>query len=207
MQPDITREVVATDVTFDDYLERYAADHCEWVDGTVVKLMPIEDRHDDLYTYLRKLFEAYFDFNPIAFVRAEPWVMKLPTRGREPDLMIIMNDNPHPIHKTHIDGPADIVVEILSPGNEGVDLNDKFREYEQGGVREYWMVDHRCKRPLFYRRNEEGLFMMQLEDDDGNYTTPLLPKFKLHVPTLWQEKLPGILAVVEVVRQMWEAED
>lgn len=207
MQPDITREVVATDVTFDDYLEHYAHDHCEWVDGTVVKLMPIEARHDDLYSYLRKLFEAYFDFNPIAFVRAEPWVMKLPTRGRERDLMIIMNDNPHHIYNTYIDGPADIVVEIISPGSEVTDMGDKFIEYEQGGVQEYWMVDHRRKRTYFYRRDEEGLFILQSEDDGGNYTTPLLPKFNLHVPTLWQEKLPNIFEVGETVRRMWEAEE
>ena len=205
MQPDIAREVVATDITFEDYLERFAEAHCEWVDGTVVKMMPIEDRHDDLYSYLRKLFEAYFALNPIAFVRAEPWVMKLSARGREPDLMVIMNDNPHPIHKTFIEGPADIVVEIISPGTESTDMGDKFVEYEQGGVREYWIVDHRRKRTFFYRRNEEGLFILQAEGDDGNYTTPLLIKFKLHVPTLWQSPLPNYFMVGEAIKRMWEA--
>jgi Uma2 family endonuclease len=200
-------DLVATAVSFEDYLEYHAEQHREWVDGWVVKKVAIIERHDELYSYLRKLLEAYFAFNPIADVRGEPFVMKLPTRGREPDIMVIMNDNPHPRRKTYLDGPADIVIEIVSPGSERTDLGDKFVEYEQGGVREYWIFDHLRRRTFFYRRNEEGLFILIAEDEDGNYTTPLLPRFKLHVPTLWTSKLPNYLDVLEFVKRNWEADE
>jgi Uma2 family endonuclease len=203
----LPEDIVATDVSFEDYLDHHAEHHREWINGVVVKTVAISERHDELYSFLRRMLEAYFAFNPIADVRGEPFVMKLPTRGREPDIMVIMHNNPHARRKTYLDGPADIVIEIVSRGSERTDLGDKFVEYEQGGVREYWIVDHLRRRTFFYRRNEEGLFILFTEDADGSYTTPLLPKFRLHVPTLWKSMLPNILEVVELVRRNWEGDE
>ncbi len=55
---------------------------------------------------------------------------------------------------------------------------------------------------LFYRLNTAGVFVRQPEDAEGNYRTPLLPGLVVHVPTLWQEKLPGPGAVVRAVEAM-----
>jgi Uma2 family endonuclease len=201
----LPEDIIATDVSFEDYLEHHAEHHREWMQGVVVKTVAIIERHDELYSFLRKMLEAYFAFNPIADVRGEPFVMKLPTRGREPDLMVIMKDNPHPRRKTYLDGPADIVIEIVSPGSERTDMGDKFVEYEQGGVGEYWIFDPIRQYVIFNRRNQEGLFILQELDADENYTTPLLPGFKLHMPTLWKKKLPNYFEIGEIIRQNWEA--
>ena len=92
----ISGEIVATGVTVDAYMEKYAADFCEWVGGTVVKMSPIHVIHDMLSGFLRILFEAYFEQRPIGHVRQAPFVMQsnadLPRR--EPDLQVILNDNP-----------------------------------------------------------------------------------------------------------------
>jgi Uma2 family endonuclease len=206
MERILPEDIVATGVSFEDYLEHHAEHRREWLEGVVVKTVAIIERHDMLNSYLRMMLEAYFALNPLAVVRGEPYVMKLPNSGREPDLMVIMNDNPHPRRKTFMDGPADIVIEILSPGSERTDLGDKFVEYEKGGVREYWIFDHLRRRTFFYRRNEEGLFILHAEGEDGHYTTPLLPKFKLHVPTLWESVLPNFYAIGELVKRDWESE-
>ena len=42
---------------------------------------------------------------------------------------------------TYLDGPADVVVEIISPESRLRDRGEKFAEYEMGGVREYWLID------------------------------------------------------------------
>jgi hypothetical protein len=40
------------------------------------------------------------------------------------------------------------------------------------------------------------------EDEDGNYRTPNLPQFALHVSTLWQEKLPTPSEVAATVQKL-----
>ena len=121
---------------------------------------------------------------------------------REPDLFIVLNENLARLTQTYLDGPADICIEISSPGTEDVDRGDKFLEYEKGGVGEYWLFDPRRLEALFYRLNADGLYEPQRPDENGNYRTPLLPNFVLHVPALWQDPLPDFDAIGKAVQEM-----
>jgi Uma2 family endonuclease len=58
----------------------------------------------------------------------------------QPDLVVVLNDN-RIITTTKVNGPPDLVVEILSPSNREYDQVLKKRLYEQYGVPEYWIVD------------------------------------------------------------------
>jgi len=197
-------EIIAMDVSEDDYMELYAADFCEWVDGVVIKMSPIGLKHDEIVGYLRELLRAYFALKPLGKVISAPFVMRIkePKSRREPDLQVILKDNPGTLHKTYMDGAADICIEVVSPGTESTDYGDKFKEYEAGGVGEYWIIDPRRESCQFYRLNDKQLYHLQAVDDEGYYSTPKLPAFKLHVPTLWQEELPTIVDVVEAVKAM-----
>lgn len=201
-------EVIAIDVTFEDYLEYHAEFRREWVDGMVIQMPPIGLRHEEVRDHLRMLLQAYFALNRIGRVIGEPFVMKLPTRkrGREPDLFLILKDNPRTLHNTFMEGAADIVIEVLSPETQRTDRGDKFDEYEGGGVQEYWIIDPIRNDALLYRLNDDGVYIRHTEDVEGNYMTPLLPKFRLHVPTLWQPALPDFMQIADAVRAMWEAE-
>lgn len=197
-------EILATGVTFEEYLERFAGMHCELVDGNVIKMSPIHERHDKLVRYGALLFEAYFALNPIAEIRQDPFVMstlpELPKR--QPDIQVILKTNSGRLTPTFMDGPADIVIEITSHGTEEVDRGDKFVEYEKGGVQEYWIFDPLRRESLFYRLNAEGIYMPQPLDENGNYQTPLLPGLLIHVPTLWKDPLPNFFAVGKAVQEM-----
>ncbi len=200
-------EIVATNVSLDDYMEHYAKQHCEWVEGLVIRMAATTLKHDDLGYYLRQFFTAYFELRPIGQVRSEPFVMRLPAfpnRRREPDLMVILKTNPYELKKTYLNGPADICIEIVSEESVERDHGDKFREYEQGGVPEYWIVDPLHHESRFYRLNEAGSYVRQNEDADGNYRTSLLPGLVLKVPTLWQDDLPGPAATARAVTAMLE---
>ena len=192
--------VLARDVSFEDYLERYAADYCEWVDGVVIKMAPIHEQHDALTTYIRNLLDVYLGLRPIGRARSAPFVMKL-DRGREPDVQIIFTDNPH-YTPTGMVGPADICIEVVSPESVERDHGTKLAEYEQGGVPEYWIIDPLRREARFHRLSEAGGYLAYQEDADDFYTTPQLPDFRLHVPTLWATPLPDPLAVVDAVKAM-----
>ncbi|PJF39518.1 MAG: hypothetical protein CUN54_08515, partial [Phototrophicales bacterium] len=201
--------VVAIDVSLEDYMQHYAEDFCEWVEGVVVKMSPVDERHDGLNYYLRQLLAAFFELRPIGVVRMQPFVMRLPAfpnRRREPDLMVILHTNPHELKATYMDGPADIVIEIVSEESVNRDHGEKFKEYEQGGVPEYWIADPLHREARFYRLNAEGLYQRQSEDADGYYRTPALPGLLIHVPTFWQSEFPGPLATAQAVAKMLEDE-
>ena len=197
----VSGEIVATGVSWEEYMERYAAHFCEWVDGTVVKMSPVHDAHDMIMRYLAMLFEAYFAYKPIGRIRQAPFVMRL-ERTREPDIQIILHINPHELKPTYMDGPADICIEVVSPESVSRDYGEKFAEYEKGGVREYWTIDPERQDSRFYRLSENGLYEAQRPNDADNYRTPNLPGLVIHVPTFWQQPLPDFLAVGRMMQEM-----
>jgi Uma2 family endonuclease len=197
-------EVVATDVSLEAYMEHYAEQHCEWVEGVVIK-MSGSMTHNDLSDYLNLLIRAYFELRPLGRVLGEPFVMRLsafPNRRREPDLMILLKTSVSELTDTYLNGAADICIEVVSEESVERDYGVKFHEYERGGVPEYWIFDPLRRETRFYRLNSEGLYILQSLDSDGNYRTPALPAFVLHVPTLWQDELPGPAATAKAVAAM-----
>lgn len=207
---EIEDETSPVEVSLEDYMAHYAADHYEWVEGALIPMSPIHEKHDRLTYFLRMLLEAFFELRPIGQVRSDPFVMRLPEfpkRRREPDLMVVLDSNPHELKATFMDGPADICIEVVSEGSIGRDHGDKFEEYEKGGVPEYWLIDPIHTETRFYRRDAEGIYRRQTEDSDGNYRTPALPGLVLHVPTLWQDKLPGPAATAQFVRDALDKEN
>lgn len=201
-------EVIATDVSAEEYMEKYAADFHEWINGVVIKVAAASLPHARLIKYLILLFETYFGRNPIGEIIPQPFVMELEEIGskREPDLLIVLNENLSGLGKTKMKGAADICIEIVSPESVARDYNEKFVEYEKGGVKEYWIIDPTRKTCSFHRLENQA-YLPHNADTDGNYQTPLLPKLKLHVPTLWLEELPKTEPVVEAVKKMFERGD
>ena len=204
--PDAIEEPALEPVSAEAYMERYAHDYYEWVEGELFKMHPVSLRHDDLSQYLADIFRAYFALNPIGIVRLAPFVMRVDATKsrREPDLQVILESNPGDLTDTAMVGPADICVEIVSLESAARDRGEKFIEYEKGGVKEYWLIDPHHEEAIFYRLNEKEIYKSIALDKSGDYQTPALPGLRLHVPTLWQEKLPGIISIVESVRGMLE---
>ncbi len=200
-----TGEIVAAQVSAEEYMTQYAETHHEWVQGVILRLSPASMIHFALVSYLFMLLKAYFDLNPIGKVVGEPFVMRLETTDsfREPDLQIIFNDNPGKLTDTAMIGPADICIEVVSPESAPRDYGDKFVEYEKAGVREYWIFDPIRQRCQFNRLDASGVYTPVAPDELGHYRTPLLPKLALRVPTLWQEELPGFFAIGEAVQAMF----
>lgn len=63
----------------------------------------------------------------------------------QPDILFISKKRFGIIHPPNIQGAPDLVIEVLSPGNESHDLLTKRKLYEKYKVLEYWFVDPRKK--------------------------------------------------------------
>jgi Uma2 family endonuclease len=116
---------------------------------------------------------------------------------------VVLNDNLSKLTESAMLGPADICIEIVSEESFSRDYGDKHMEYERAGVKEYWLIDPARRRHHFYRLDDEGIYQISPLDEGDNYLTPLLPKFKLHVPTLWKDELPSYSMVGELVKAMF----
>jgi Uma2 family endonuclease len=69
----------------------------------------------------------------------------------QPDIVLILKSNNGILKPNgHFHGIPDIIIEILSPGNQDHDLVKKKELYERFGVKEYWIVDPHSKGTLGY---------------------------------------------------------
>jgi Uma2 family endonuclease len=173
----------------------------EWVDGEVVMLSPASSRHQDLRDWLAFIIRGFAEAHDLGVVRTAPFQMRLAAlrRGREPDLLFIAKDHQQLLKEAYLDGPADLVVEIISAESRLRDRGEKFAEYEMGGVREYWLLDPEERRADFYRLGEDGRYRIIDLEPGGIYRSMVLPGFWLKVDWLWQEPLPPVL---EVLREL-----
>jgi Uma2 family endonuclease len=61
--------------------------------------------------------------------------------GVQPDIVVVLRGSRAQVRRRDVDGPPDLVVEILSPSTRRLDLGLKRDAYERLGVGEYWVVD------------------------------------------------------------------
>jgi Uma2 family endonuclease len=199
-KPLIIGAVIAENVSEAEFFAAYEG-HFEWVNGNVIQMPPITLSHGKIHDYLSDLLKAYFIYKPIGVIQKDPFVMRLKDiSNRQPDIQVILHDNRKNIQETYMDGAADICIEIVSMGSVSNDRGVKFEEYQQGGVMEYWIIDPLHEEALFYRL-EEKVYKPQAIHD-GVYTTQQLPGLQLHVPTLWQDELPDMRAILRAVEKM-----
>lgn len=202
-------QVIATDISEAVYMRDYAEQFCEWVNGTVIKMSPVHDKHNLITQYLIILLNAYLELRPIGQVRHEPFVMRLETEAkrsnREPDLQVILGNNRQNLTPTFMNGAADIVIEVVSPESQARDYGEKLHEYERAGVREYWIIDPVNREVRFYRLNKDGAFLLQ--EIDSHYQTPLLADLQIDPATLLQAHLPGPIEIARQIQMMLSSEE
>lgn len=171
----------------------------EWVDGEVLIMSPVSDKHQRIGLFLLSLLQWYLDTNPIGEIFYESYQMKtgpgLP--GREPDLIFLANEHSDRNKHTFIDGPGDLVVEIVSLDSRKRDRADKYYEYEQGGVREYWLIDPLRNRAEFYILDDDGKYAVVPIDQQGKYISTVLPGLNIDPRWFWKEPLPSLRATLK----------
>ncbi|MFQ5794089.1 MAG: Uma2 family endonuclease [Candidatus Bipolaricaulia bacterium] len=195
-------EVPTEKLTYEEFLEWCDEDTwAEWVDGEVIVLAPASRKHQELADFLTQVLGIFVKQQELGVVLSAPFQMKtgpeLP--GREPDLLFVAKERLDLLKETYLEGPADLVVEIISPESRLRDRGEKFAEYELGGVKEYWLLDPEERRADFYILGEDGRYRLTDSEPSGIYHSRVVPDFWLQVDWLWQEPLPSpIRAVAEI---------
>lgn len=189
-----------TSLSYDAFLKRYMnGEHLEWVNGEVVSMCPVTREHQEVRGFLYTLLSEFAKLRRLGAVCGEPYNMKIGygLPGRAPDILFVDKANLARMHNEYLDGPADLVVEIISPESRRRDRVTKFGEYEQGGVREYWIVDPKRKEADFFLRDANGKFQPVLVGSDGIYRSTVLAGFWLKIDWFWQRPLPLLTEILK----------
>jgi Uma2 family endonuclease len=99
------------------------------------------ETHQRVVMELAFRMRAFVDEGGLGTVRFAPLPVRLwPGKIREPDVLFVAKAHADRIGE-QVYGVPDLVVEVLSPGTWRLDRHEKFSEYAQAGVAEYWIVD------------------------------------------------------------------
>jgi len=199
-------QLPAQTMTYEEFLDWADEDtYAEWVDGKVELMSPASVEHQDISLFLSRLFAEFADQQDAGKLLVAPFQMRLSNvrRGREPDLLFVLKENTGRLQRSYLDGPADLVIEIISPESVLRDRGAKYAEYEAGGVREYWIVDNLSHRADFFVLDGEGRYQRASPDTEGKYESAVLPGFWINVGWLWQSPLPSVRSALKA----WEASE
>lgn len=185
--------------TYADYLKWTFDERLELIKGYIFKMSPAPAEFhqrvsaivgNELYNYFKgkpcKVYAAPFD---VRLVRKSVTDKEIITVV-QPDICVICDLSK--IDKKGCLGAPDIVVEILSPGNNKTELKNKYEVYEEAGVKEYWIIEPQGKIFFRYILNEKEKFeSTRLLTIGDEVTTSLFPGFTLNLDEVFADLLTG----------------
>ena len=189
--------IVGGRMTYQQFLRKdWENPHVEWVNGVAVMMAQISDEHNEVGRFLINVLSYFNEVHDLGVVRYDPFQMKTGPKlpGRAPDLLFAAKKNAHRLKRLYVDGPVDLVVEIISMGSRSVDRGAKYDEYEQGGVKEYWLIDPERKHAEFNGLGRDGTYA-QLPIDDGVFRSTVMKGLWLKADWLW--KRPQLMTVLK----------
>ncbi|MBL8155104.1 MAG: Uma2 family endonuclease [Anaerolineae bacterium] len=112
------------------------------LDGEIIDMAAPELTHQDIVLNLGIFFRRVEKANGGKTYIAPVDVVLDDYNVPQPDaLYLVPGSRCQPQGSRRLQGPPDLIVEVLSPGSRILDRRDKFRLYQRAQVREYWIVD------------------------------------------------------------------
>ncbi|MDR2178322.1 MAG: Uma2 family endonuclease [Treponema sp.] len=175
--------------TYADYLEWEGPERYEIINGKAFMMASPTVEHQaisgeiylQLGNFLRgkpcKVFAAPLD------VRLFPEEDHSDDTVVQPDILVVCDSSK--LSKGSVDGPPDLVMEIVSPSNTQKQMFLKFEHYLNAGVREYWVLDPEEKKAHVHVFRE-GRYISSVYKKDAVIPVSVLPPFSLDLKTLWE---------------------
>jgi Uma2 family endonuclease len=186
-------------MTYEEFLKAdFGEQRVEWVDGEIEFMGTVSREHSRLVLFLAALIRHFLEVGNLGEVHSETFNMRLPSRpsGRNPDVLAVLADHVDRIKKNHVDGPADLVIEVVSPDDRSRDTVRKVVEYGAAGVPEYWIIDPERKEAVFLVLGEDGHYATVDPDAEGVYRSTVVEGLWLRVGWLFQEPLPPLMDIL-----------
>jgi Uma2 family endonuclease len=176
-------------LTYEDYLNLPDdGKRHEIIDGEHYMTPSPQTRHQIVSGNLLRILANHVQENDLGQVLNAPIdVLLSQTTVVQPDLLFIRKEREHIIRKNYIEGLPDLIIEILSPGNETLDRHTKMKQYALSGVEEYWLVDFEAQTVEQYALRAKKYERVDVYSD--TFTPELFPG--LTIPLSQVFKGPG----------------
>lgn len=181
--------------TYADYLKWTFDERLELIKGRIFKMSPAPGTShqsvsgavfNELYNYLKgkpcRVFSAPFDVRLTRKLGDDKNIVTVV----QPDICVICDTLK--IDEKGCIGAPDIVVEILSAGNNKKELQNKYEVYEEAGVLEYWIIHPLEKTFLKYILTDGCFQPTRLLTIGDEVTTPVLPGLVIGLDELFADK-------------------
>lgn len=182
--------------TYADYLKWTFEEQVELIKGKISKMSPAPKRIH------QKVSGGIFNkiYNCLKGQKCEvysaPFDVRLPVKSKknedittvvQPDICVICD--PSKLDEAGCIGAPDIVIEILSKGNNKKELQNKYEVYEESGVEEYWVVSPYEQTLLIYTLINNNYQPSRLFTRGDTIITPILPGFILELDDVFEEEI------------------
>ncbi|MDR1837915.1 MAG: Uma2 family endonuclease, partial [Treponema sp.] len=142
--------------TYKDYKdwELKPGERYEIIDGVAYAMSAPNTEHQRISMFLSGEFYSFLKGKPCQPFAA-PYDVRLFYKEDESDNTVVQPDlvvvcDPEKLGKEGCRGAPDLVIEILSPSNNAIEMNRKLNIYRKAGVPEVWIIDPEEKQVDVY---------------------------------------------------------
>ena len=128
-----------------------------------------------------KVYIAPFDVRlPIKSIRNEDIYTVV-----QPDICVVCDRSK--LDEAGCVGAPDLIVEVLSPGNNKKELRNKYEVYEESGVREYWIIHPSEETMIIYSLVEGKYKPSRLFSSGDVVKSECIPGFELDLEEFFEK--------------------
>lgn len=180
--------------SYADYLTWQLDEMVEIIKGRLFKMTAAPSRiHQKVATKLTYILYGFLEGRPCE-VYSAPFDVRLPKTSMrnediytvvQPDICVICDKNK--LDDAGCIGAPDLVVEILSFGNNKKELKHKYEVYQESGVREYWII-HPDEHTLMIYSLRAGSFVPSCLFTSGDTVgSEVIPGFSLDLEDFFKD--------------------
>ena len=174
--------------TYADYLEWEGPERYQLIDGEAYMMASPSVSHQAVVRELLLHFGNWLRDKTCQVFTTPLDVRLFPKKDRsdntifQPDLLVVCDSKK--LSTKSVDGPPDLIIEIMSPSNTHSQLFYKFNYYLIAGVKEYWVVDPDEKIVNVYIYNK-GRYFTTLYKDNDRIPVTTLPGLEIALEDVW----------------------
>ena len=112
-------------------------------------------------------------------------VLLAPDTVVQPDVVFVSRERRSLVTERGIEGPPDLVVEVLSPKTRRLDRTTKMRVFARFGVRECWLVDPEAQTFEIFTLSGSAYVLVQAASGSETASSDLFPGLTLSLEAIF----------------------